>query len=249
LTVEYVQSVYRWLEELSRLSQADAVLALDAFLVEVPDQAEHSALELLATRLVKPEEAFVAIEEFIIADTEHGRRGQAFMVACLNLLHGDEVETPESVNDPSRTSLGDATLRTRDKLQGIEAKQKIVSASHVRDTAKQLAEKAQDATLEYGALVNALDGKPLAANWREITKATGVLTVIHDDPATLLRDAIVASGKPFTAALVEVCENYYSRLAYVGVKEATLREWLDVMETLGVRRDGDSAPEEEPLGD
>lgn len=246
-TIEYVEHVHDWLQELGTLNKDEAVAALDAFLVEVPDQAEHSALELLATRLVRPEEAFVAVEEFIVSDTENGRRGQAFMVACLNLLHGNEVQTAESVHDPSRTSLGDATLRTEEKLQGVEAKQKLVKAAEVRRTAEELATKAQDATLEYGALANGLDGQPLSHNWREITKATGVLTVIHDDPATMLRDVIIASGKPFTSALVEVFEHYYNSLAHVGVKEATLAEWLDVTETLGVKlTTGELAP---PGGD
>lgn len=237
LTIDYVHKVHTWLEEVSQLSQDEASEALDAFLVEVPDQSINSELELMMTRVIKPDEAFVAIEEFIVADTENGRRGQAFMVACLNLIHGDEIETPDSVNDPSRASLGDATLRRSGKLQGIEAKQKLVSAAHIRDTALELARRAEDASLVYGALANGLDGKPLAENWRDITRSTGVLTVIHDGPATMLRDAIIASGKPFTDALLEVCENYYSRLAQIGAKEATLQEWLAVMETLGVRRD------------
>ena len=157
------------------------------------------------------------------------------MAACLGLNHGDDVETPQSVNDPSRNSLGDATLRKGGKLQGIEAKQKIVTASDVRGTAKDLEGKATDATLVYGALVNGMDAKALAGNWRDITKATGVLIVIYDDPATALRDAIIATGRPFTPTLAEFCAKYYERLAYLGVKEATLSEWLTVAAELGIQ--------------
>lgn len=233
-TIEYVANVYDWLSELDQMTSADVQAALDAFLVEVPDLSTVSALEMEATRIIRPEDAFVALEEFINADTENGRRGQAFMAACLELNHGTDVETPQSVNDPSRNSLGDATLRTSEKLQGIEAKQKIVTASDIRGTAKDLGNKVNDATLIYGALVNGLDAKPLARHWREITKATGVLTVIHDDPATALRDAIIATGRPFTPTLADFCSRYHERLAYVGVKEATLAEWLQVAAELGV---------------
>ncbi len=243
LTIEYVGHVHDWLRELGTLDTDDALAALDAFLVEVPDRAEHSALELVVTRLIHPEEAFVAVEEFIVSDTENGRRGQAFMVACLNLLHGSDVQTSESVHDPSRSSLGDATLRTDVKLHGVEAKQKLVKAADVRRTAEELAEKAQDATLEYGALVNGMDGQPLAQNWREITRETGVLTVIYDDPATMLAGAIVASGKPFTTALAEVCRHYYNSLAHLGVRDETLTEWLSVADALGVTlADADNEP-------
>ena len=240
-TKQAVATLYEWLTELNELSQEDAQDALDAFLLAVPDVALVREIALGASREIQPQEVLDAVSEFILADTENGRRGQALLAACLGLVHGDDVETPASINDPSRSSLGDATIRRSGKLLGAESKQKIVTSAEVLNTAKELHAREPEAALVYGAFVNAADGTRLDREWRGITKLSGSLVAIHDDPATLLRDAIIWSALPFSIAAVQFTQLFYLRLEHVGVRAGTLTEWLDAAELFGVQVDAAGA--------
>lgn len=229
-----VKMLHSWLTELNEYDQASAQDALDAFLLRVPDFAKVHEVALGATRDINPAEVFDAVTDFINADTENGRRGQALLAACLSLVHGDDVETPSSINDPSRNSLGDATIRQPGKLLGAESKQRIVTAAEVRNTAKELHRREPNAALMYGAFVNAEDGKPLSGQWRDYTKETGTVVVVHDDPASLLRDAIVWSAMPFPIAVVSFATKFYLALAHIDVRATTLEEWLHAAAEFGV---------------
>ncbi len=239
-TIKAVATLYDWLTELNALDQAAAQDALDAFLLAVPDAATVTRVALGATRDIVPEEVFEAVSYFINADTENGRRGQAFLAACLQVVHGEDVETPASINDPSRNSLGDATIRRSGKLLGAESKQRIVTVAEVRNTAKELHRREPDASLVYGAFVNGEDGTPLAGHWRTITQQTGTVTVLHDDPASLLRDAIVWSALPMPVAVVRFTRLFFLALAHLEVRQATLGEWLAVAAEFGVDVNGES---------
>lgn len=230
----FVRTTTEWLTEVATYSREGAEAALDAFLYEVPDEDRVGEFALTAIASLDPDEVLTAFEQFIEADTEHGRRGQALLAACLRLLHGEAMSTPESINDPTRNALGDVTVRSVSHAQGAEAKQKPVTLSHVRKTAESLRSKQVEATLVYGALANHDADKPLAARWREITRETGVLTVVHDDSATLIRDIVIATGRPFTDAVVALCHLFAVQLAHVGARNDTLAEWFEVAATFGV---------------
>lgn len=233
-TKRAVATLYDWLTELNDLSQSDAQDALDAFLLVVPDLAAVQYVALGATREIIPDEVFSAVSYFINADTENGRRGQALLAASLSLVHGDEVETSESINDPSRNSLGDVTIRTDSKLLGAESKQRIVTVAEVRNTAKELHAREPSASLVYSGFVNAEDGRPIAGSWREITRATGTVTVIHEDAGSLLRDAIVWSAIAVPDAVVSFSRLFYLALAHLDVRQTTLDEWLSTAREFGV---------------
>jgi hypothetical protein len=234
-TKRLVALVFEWLNEANELNQFQAREALDAFLVEVPDIATLKSLRLSVDNELSPQLVFLQFEGFLNADTENGRRGQAFTAACLRLLHGDDVVTPASVHDPNFTALGDVSIVTETKSQGAEAKQKVVKIADVKDTAIELRTRAPGATLVYAALVNAHDGFSLRQNWKQVTEETGVLTVIYDDASTLIRDVVIASAQPFTEAIIELGQLLYEQLAHIEVRAETLNEWLAILRGLGIR--------------
>lgn len=240
-TKRAVKVLHEWLTELNGLARAEAQDALDAFLLVVPDLATVREVTLGATRDIQPDEVFSAITDFINADTENGRRGQALLAACLGLVHGDDVETPASINDPSRNSLGDATIRRSGKLLGAEAKQRIVTVAEVRNTAKDLHVREPNASLVYGAFMNGSDGRPLAGTWRDLTRQTGTIVVVHDDAASLVRDAIVWSGLPVPDAVVKFARGFLLALAHINVRQQTLTEWLETSSRFGVDIQEDAA--------
>ena len=240
-TKRLVSLVFQWLSEANELNQSQARNALDAFLVEVPDSVKHESLTLTVETDLAPKEVFTQFEGFLNADTENGRRGQAFTAACMRLLHGNDVVTPSSVHDPTFNALGDASIVTDSKSQGSEAKQKIVNIADVKNAAAELSKKSPGATLIYAALVNEVDGFPLKQKWRQVTEETGTLTVIYDDSPTMIRDVVIASAAPFTDAIMELCQLFYEQLAHIEVRAETLNEWLAVMRGLGIIENTESA--------
>ena len=230
-----VDEIVGWMEELAATSPEQARAALDAFLFEVPDAevASEAAFEF-GDDLV-PTEVLPFIEGFLARDAELGRRAQAFVAACLAMVHGVEaVYTPVSIHDPSRRVPGDASLTGGSFQLAAESKWQTIGPADLREFSETVAEKTDGGTALYGALVNADSGKPLATSWRHVTEVTGTLTSIYDDPATLFRDAIVWSGLPFGPAVVKFFGIYRHFLQRLEVRPSSIVEWDQCAESLNI---------------
>ena len=125
------------METVANMTQPEAAAALRSFLWAVPDArgAHGVKVDLFASR-VDLEAFFDSLDAFLLDDGENGRRAQAMVAACLAMVHPDHVDTPRSVNDPSRTLAGD--VRVVGQLAGpgrlalfAEAKQKLTSPEWV----------------------------------------------------------------------------------------------------------------------
>jgi len=230
-----VDEVVGWMEELAEADPSEARNALDAFLLELPNAevASQSIFEIGDD--ISPAEFLLLLEEFLARDAETGRRAQAFVAACLALIHGrDSVFTPVSVHDPSRKAPGDASVRGQGKALAAEAKWDTVREANLREFSESVAQRTEGGTAIYGALVNRDTGRPVAMHWREVTAASGTLTAIYDEPATLVRDAIVWSAKPFAEAVVEFFGLYRYFLEWIEVRNDTLEEWDASAERLNI---------------
>jgi hypothetical protein len=229
-----VDRIVGWMEEVAEYSHRQAEQALDAFLFEVPDAPSLDAIDYQALEQLSVAEVLSTIESFLIADTENGRRGQAFVAACLSLVHGDQVTTPVSINDPSRKSPGDVWLVTETSALVAEAKQKTVRSSDIRAFAKEVGDRLPGGVAVYAALVNDDSQKPLVGDWRSISESQGVLTAIYDSPSALLRDAVVWSGRPFTPAVTALCSLIRRQLIHLAVAPTTIAAWDSTLEVLNM---------------
>lgn len=217
-----VDRLVGWMEEVAGLTRAQAESALDGFLLEVPDAPSVETVDYRALEYLSVPEVLLTVENFLIADTENGRRGQALVAACLSLVHGEDVETPVSINDPSRRTPGDVWLINDASRLVAEAKQKTVRSSDIRSFAKEVGDRLPDGVAAYAALVNADSKKPLGGEWRTISDTQGVLTAIYDSPAELLRDAVIWSGMAFTPAVTRLCGLLRRQLIHLDVSPSTL---------------------------
>lgn len=230
-----VDEIVGWMEELAEADVTEARQALDAFLFEVPDAEVFSQSTFEVGDDIAPSEFLSIVERFLERDAETGRRAQAFVAACLALVHGEgAVYTPVSVHDPSRRAPGDASVTGDGKVLAAEAKWDTIRQANLREFSDAVAERTEGGTAMYGALVNQDSGRPLADHWRDVTSATGTLTTIYDEPATMLRDAIVWSAKPFLEAVVEFFAVYRHFLQRLEVRPDTLDEWDDRADSLNI---------------
>ena len=229
-----VDHIVGWMEEVAGYSPAQAEQALDAFLLEVADAPSLETVDYQALEQLSVVEVLLTFESFLIADTENGRRGQAFVAACLGLVHGDSVQTPVSINDPSRKTPGDVWLVNDTSRLVAEAKQKTVRSSDIRSFAKEVGDRLPDGVAAYGALVNADSKKPLSGEWRRISESQGVLTAVYDSPAELLRDAVVWSGMAFTPAVTRLCGLLRRQLIHLAVAPTTITAWDEALSILNL---------------
>lgn len=233
-----VAKVTRWMTELAGYDPARAQGALDAFLLEVPDAREVVTGEFEFNVDLAPEIVLQAIETFLAGDAEHGRRAQAFVAACLSLVHDDDVWTPQSINDPSRRAPGDVTVTSNGKALAAEAKWRTVTVTELSEFADTVSTRVPGATVLYGALVNEDSGKPVDNEWRAITRSRDALTAVYDNPARLFRDAVIWSALPFPAAVARFCTRYLHYLQHIAVHESTVSQWLATAKGLGMPSPG-----------
>jgi hypothetical protein len=237
-TVELMESV-------NRMGKAEASAALRSFLWSVNDPAgiEIAGIDLAASR-VDLVGLFASLDAFLLDDGENGRRAQAMVAACLALLHPEDVDTPRSVNDPSRTLAGDVRVVGKSARTGrlalyAEAKQKFTPPEWVSQFADEVKGKDPAGVGAYAALVNkraTARGRRAVElpDWRAVLKETGVLMAIWDNPADMVRDAIVWSALEVPEAVGRFVELYAEYLRHVEVEPVTVEEWLRLAAAFGI---------------
>jgi len=229
-----------WLDSLNTMSAEEAGVALRDFMSGIPDSPNAQLVKVTASGVSLPA-FFEATEQFLLDNSEGGRRGQAFVAACFGLIHGDRVFTPSSVNDPSRNEPGDVRVTETDPERlalFVEAKQKLVKAADVHSFAKEVRQHDPTGVAGYAALVNdqhasrsSLAGLP---SWQEILEKDSVLMRIWSSPAELLSEAIFWSALDIDSAAAAFSALFARYLVHVGVEVETAQAWRDAIAGCGV---------------
>lgn len=237
----------RTVELLERIAEMDgdqAVSALRGFLYNVPDDPARRKVGVLTAERLDLVGFFDRLNLFLESDGEQGRRAQAMVAAALALVHPDRIDTPRSVNDPSRKLAGDVRVLGEHPDSGryalyAEAKQTRVEPELVDQFADEVRRSDDAGVAAYGALVNARSyarsrrALPLPS-WREVLAQRGVVMAIWEDPAVMVRDALVWSGLDIRTGIGMFVERYVSYLQYIEVDVATITELAASMAEVGI---------------
>ena len=196
------------LEQVDFLTEDLATPAFAAFLrVRIEDGRSASVVPIGES--TKPLSELVALTlEFTNADLEGGKRGQALVAACLDLVH-DDVRSA-AINDPSVHTPGDAVVHTGDAIVlAAEAKQKPVSPSEVLQFADRLATEGIGKGL-YLAIAPNQPTLPTADLSSQVATRHGVALTVITEPSDLLTAALIWSSsgldqglRRFPTALME----------------------------------------------
>lgn len=222
----YLDYLASCLGELEQMDGASSVVALAAF-VRIRSQEAPGLLTLeLGTRVLGLSGLVQAMAEFVSADPEGGRRGQAFVAAALDLVF-PEVRT-RRVNDPSRRSPGDVVVVAAGTLTlAAEVKQRPATETEIL----QFVERLSRDGVERG-LVAALDPRqpPLpVSDLRALAwERHQVHLMIFEDPRDLLLAAFTWSSEPLGEALMRFPQLVASRLQELEVSPKGIEDWLAI---------------------
>ena len=230
---------------IAAMNQAEAKEALRSFLFAAPSPP---AADMFGASVgvggVDLALMFIETERFLQDNTENGRRGQALTAAAFALIHGEDVDTPKSINDPSRGAPGDVRVMREDEPRlalFAEAKQKVVQGDELSGFATEVRDFDATGVTGYAALVNrktAATGRSrqdlALPDWRTVLEETGMLMAVWDNPADLIRDAIVWSALDVTTAVARLSALYARYLHHVEVSETTIPQWRAAAERFGI---------------
>jgi hypothetical protein len=211
------------LEAMRPLDEQQAVPALAAFLrVRIAEDPRRAA-PLLIERGVGVPELVEATSRFISSDPESGKRGQALVAACLDLVFEDVRTT--RVYDPSRRWPGDIVVLTAEKISlAVEVKQRPASSTELLQFAGRCREMGV-----YRAIAAALDPdqEPLYVDelrkdaWRRF----GVHLSVLEDASAVIYSALTWTGRPLAEARADLPQLMASRLEEIEVSAEGLAAW------------------------
>lgn len=222
----FQNNLVRYLRELNGYDRPRALMALATFIrVRQKFAAQLGAAQsnLEAAGLPGFSRLVSITEEFIRANPEDGRRGQALVAAVLDLAH-DEVHL-SGIHDPRPRDV--AVLRGGEDLLYVEVKQKPVDA----DIVDHLARGAKEAFVDKALLVAlAPDQQPLdRESARRSADAThGVLTLVYETVAELLTQVTIHSSLSASEIAERLPTTYLRRMQEHGVSEDGQRRWVDL---------------------
>ncbi|MGW1760984.1 restriction endonuclease, SacI family [Streptomyces mirabilis] len=234
------------------LEDESALRALAAFLrVRIEDGNKATVLELDAGSLTLSVLSDLATD-FININREGGRRGQAFVAACLDLVHPGMVYA-DSINDPSRNVPGDVAIKIPPGAQGAaqdglfesdtpapvstadytvvlsaEAKQKAVSQSEILQFVERLAVAGIGKGLYVAVEPNQADLEPDKLTMLA-QERNGILLEVVSDPKRLLATAIQWSPLPLAECLKRFPQLLVQRLKDFHCGKDSQQEWADML--------------------
>lgn len=211
------------LAAMKSLDEKQAVRALAAFLRVRLEEAAPRPGPVVIERAVDVPELAEGISRFISSDPENGKRGQALVAACLDLIFQDVKTT--RVYDPSRHWPGDVVALTKDMIiLAVEVKQRPANSTEILQFAERCAQKgvhrAIAATLDP-------DQTPLYVDElrQEAWRRHGVHLSILEDASDLVHAALTWTSKPLSEALAELPQLMASRLEEVEASAEGLAAW------------------------
>lgn len=232
------------------LDEENAVRALAAFLrVRIEDGNQATVLQLDKNSLTLPDLCKIAAE-FINVNREGGRRGQALVAACLDLVHPGMVYA-DSINDPSRNIPGDVSVKIpkvdhKAAQNGLfeasalvdatdftvilsaEAKQKPVSQSEVLQFVERLAVAGIGKGI-YAAIEPNQDYLEPDKLAEMAQKRNGVLLEVVSDPAELITTAMQWSPIPLADCLANFPQLLVQRLKDFHCGADSQQEWAQIL--------------------
>lgn len=217
------------LQQVNALTPTDAGKAAALLFAERINMGRPNEPALLVSSHEGPQlfEALARVAgEFIAKDPESGRRGQAFVAACLSLRYA-QVESAR-VNDPSRRHPGDVRGYIDSRIAvHCEVKQRVVASSEVERFAAQVAGDDTPVAL-YAALANNRDTVPLDRVEATAASKNHVVLMVYTDPWRLARDAALWSGLPAGELPTRFDAAFIAWLSKMGCRDETLTEWSDL---------------------
>lgn len=212
------------LDAIRDLDEADALDALAAFLRVRIEDAPRSPAAWSVERVSGPPELITEIARFIASNPENGKRGQALVAACLDLIH-DDVRTTR-VFDPSRRWPGDVVVLANDEITiAVEVKQRPATETEILQFTERCAEmgvhRAIAATLDQ--LKVPLDEDRLQEDaWRQY----GVHLSLLQGASPLVRAALTWTSLSLDRARSELPHRVAARLVEVEASQEALEEWV-----------------------
>ena len=162
-------------------------------------------------------------EEFISADPEGGRRGQAFVAAAFDLASAS-VRTSR-VNDPSRRMPGDVQVVSQGApILAVEVRQKVVS----HEEAMHFAESLRSGEVATGLIAMLDPDQPQLDGFDAMADAEalyGVFLALAYGVDEILTAAAVWSGRPLESLLRDFPVQMLRRLEEIEVSRAGLQAW------------------------
>ena len=206
------------------LEGRNALEALAAFLRSRIELGERPAYVSPGSGVLSAVDLADATRRFIDADPEGGRRGQAFVAACLDLVFADI--RAGAINDPSVRVPGDVLVpdRSGQITLSAEVKQKPVVASEILQFTGRLARTSVARGL-YAALSTnqpPLDSRAIEARSLE---DNGVLLTVISEPERLLHAALLWSGDSLDLCLARFPKAMGRLLVAFGCRAAASEEW------------------------
>lgn len=226
------------LEAANKLSQADSLKAFAAFLRNRVLTGALPSLEL-QERAYNLEQIRAKLDTFVFEGSEGGRRGEALVAACLDLLFPN-VHLNAKINDPSRHWPGDvialapgATIRTEnpdDVLLSAEVKERMPTQGEILQFVDNLAKAGVRQGL-YAPLPRAASASINAPDLEAEALRRKVSLTIPLGIDALITSALVFTHLPPTAAITTFVKQLGVRLKE---KEAIigLKEWIDFAKEL-----------------
>lgn len=215
------------LERVNDLRADEALIALAAFLrsrIAAARAAPRIDLRHTSGDLLRLRDAACSL---LAEDAEGGKRAQALVAACFDLVF-DDVRT-QRVNDPSRAVPGDVQAYWKLKpVVACEVRSKPVLENDIQDFL--------DKVIAAGfpeAVVAALGPSQPDIDCPSLSEGAwhrrGLLLVIHTSYAELLIDAMAWSRRPLDDSLRRLPELVDSRLQQLEARPATRQRWRDLI--------------------
>jgi hypothetical protein len=202
----------------------DAVAALAAFLRTREQLGERPQLIDPGPGVLGVDDLADAAAGFIAADTEGGRRGQAYVAACLDVVFSDVRSG--AINDPDARVPGDVVVGTDADAASLsaEAKQKAVTEATIMQFVARIA-SAGIARAIYAAFASTQPTLDVDALAQGALERHGVLLTVLTDPQQLLRAVLLWTSLPLETALREFPSLLAQRLVDFGCATASGEEW------------------------
>jgi SacI restriction endonuclease len=210
------------------LEGEDAVLAFAAFLRTRERLTEKPQVVDPGPGVLGVHELGEASRRFIGAKSEGGRRGQAFVAACLDLVFSDV--TSGGIHDPDVKVPGDVLVG--DGAEGVvlsaEAKQKTIDESTIALFVTRVAGAGIGRAI-YAAFGTAQPQLDIERLETQALERHAVLLTVLTEPERLLQAALFWTSTPLSTALREFPTLLARRLVDFGCDPMTGEEWAAIV--------------------
>lgn len=210
-------------EQANKLTNAEALQALAAFLREALAVTAAARSIVVRTSGLTADGARIAVADFLRFDApDRPQRLQAFASACLDLLY-DEVKA-RRINDPSRDFPGDVhAVLGKTVVVAMEVRGKAVTPSDLTTFANACESAAVSRAVMFVDAPRQTNLDVHVAANNHFIRTTQV--VAFTSAGHLLADALLWAHLPLETAIESFSRGFLVRLREIEVSVPTLREW------------------------